>query len=380
MLGSRGVPAAHGGFETAIENIGLELIQRGWRVVVYCQDDAPDAVVHGDSWKGIERVHVPSRYPGAKGTMAFDLGSVRHAAGHAVAEGGICVTFGYNTGMLNSILRARGVPNIVNMDGIEWKRARWSGFQKAFLYAQERAACHLGTHLIADHPEIKKHLETRVRASKITTIAYGAPAIIDAPDRVLLDHDLEPGEYLTLIARPVPENSILDVVRAFSGRRWGKNLVVLGNYDRTDAYQRAVLDAASDEIVFLGAIYDPDVVQALRFHSLAYVHGHQVGGTNPSLVEALGCGNPVIAHDNRYNRWVAQDAALYFSSEGDVVAALARLLSDPALAGRLSSYARERHAAEFAWPLITDKYEALMRAYIQRLARRHDSACEFEGL
>lgn len=365
MLGTRGVPAAHGGFETAAENIGLELVRRGWRVVVYCQDDAPGASVRTDTWNGIERVHVPSRYPGANGTMWFDLVSVRHAAHHAAREGGVCLTFGYNTGMLNSILKARGVPNVVNMDGLEWKRARWTGSQRAFLYAQERAACRLGTHLIADHPEIKKHLETRVRASKITTIAYGAPSVYDAPRSVLVDHGLEPGGYLTLVARPVPENSILEVVRGFSSRRWGRQLVVLGTYDRGDSYQGAVLDAASDEVRFLGAIYDTEVVQALRFHSAGYVHGHQVGGTNPSLVEALGCGNPVIAHHNRYNRWVAQGAALYFADESGVVSALDRLLGDPRLAARMSSYARERHTAEFTWPRIADQYESLIRTYLR---------------
>lgn len=361
MLGTRGVPAAHGGFETAVENIGLELVRRGWRVVVYCQDDDPDAVVRTDSWKGLERVHVPSRYPGAKGTMWFDQGSIRHAA----RAGDLCVVFGYNTAMLNALLRARGVPHIINMDGIEWKRARWSGPQKAFLYAQERAACRLGDHLIADHPVIKEHLSTRAPAEKITTIAYGAPRVVDAPERVLVEHDLESGEFLTLIARPVPENNILPVVRAFSSRRWGRQLVVLGQYDAADPYHRAVREAASDEVVFLGAIYDTDVVQALRFHSLAYVHGHQVGGTNPSLVEALGCGNPVIAHDNPYNRWVAGDAALYFRGDRDIVDALDRVTGDADLAATMSAHARARHAEEFTWERITDQYEALIRAHLR---------------
>ncbi|SFC27575.1 Glycosyltransferase involved in cell wall bisynthesis [Nocardioides terrae] len=366
MLGTRGVPAAHGGFETAVENIGLRLVDRGWRVVVYCQDDDPAAVVRTDTWKGIERVHVPSRYPGAKGTLWFDTLSVRHAARYR----DVCVTFGYNSAMLTALLRARGIPNLINMDGIEWKRARWTGSQKVFLYGQERAACHLGSHLIADHPEIKRHLATRVSEEKIKTIAYGAPTVVDAPVEPLLRRGLSPGDFLTLVARPVPENSILEVLRAFSSRSWGRKLVVLGDYDRADPYQRAVLDAASDEVVFLGAIYDTDTVEALRFHSVAYLHGHQVGGTNPSLVEALGCGNPVIAHDNRYNRWVAGDAALYFSDENGVVAALDRVLSDPAVAPRLAAEARARHAAEFTWERITDQYETLIRAFMPARRRR----------
>jgi glycosyltransferase involved in cell wall biosynthesis len=365
MLGTRGVPAAHGGFETAAENIGLGLVARGWRVIVYCQDDEqryPRPVY--DRWAGIERVHIPSRRGGAAGTMWFDQASTRHAAKHAHDEAGVCLTFGYNTAGLSALMRLRGVPNIINMDGLEWKRARWSRGQQAFLYSQERAACYLGNHLIADHPTIASHLATRTTARRISTIAYGAPLITSAAECVLEQWGLTGGSYLTLIARPVPENSVLEVVRAFSARTRGRELVVLGNYSRSDQYQRTVLDSASDEVRFLGAIYDTDQVQALRFHSLAYVHGHQVGGTNPSLVEALGCGNPVIAHDNPYNRWVAGESALYFADQAGVIEALERLTDDPLLAATMSRAARARHAADFTWEHITDQYETVLRRHL----------------
>jgi glycosyltransferase involved in cell wall biosynthesis len=170
---------------------------------------------------------------------------------------------------------------------------------------------------------------------------------------------------MTLIARPIPENSILEIVRGFSARRRGIDLVVLGGYlPATDPFHRAVIEAASDEVKFLGGIYDPDQVQALRFHSLGYVHGHTVGGTNPSLVEALGAGNPVIAHDNPYNRWVAQDAALYFSDAAGVDEQVSRLVDDPALAARLSAAARDRHASEFTWEHVAGQYEDLLLPYV----------------
>lgn len=365
ILGTRGVPAAHGGFETAAENIGLRLVSRGWRVIIYCQDDEKsDADAAYDVWNGIERVHLPSKHSGAVGTMWFDQASVRHAARHARAEKGVCLTFGYNTAALNALLRARAVPNVVNMDGIEWQRARWSRGQKAFLYSQELAACYLGNHLVADHPEIAKHLATRTSPQRISTIAYGAPSVQGAPESLLSRWGLGAGSYLTLIARPVPENSILEIVRAFSARDRGRQLVVLGNYQPSDPYQHEVLRCASNEVRFLGAIYDTEQVQALRFHSLAYVHGHQVGGTNPSLVEALGCGNPVLAHDNPYNRWVAGKAALYFADEKSASDGLERLISDPALAASMSHAARARHAEAFTWEHIADQYESLLRRFL----------------
>jgi len=165
---------------------------------------------------------------------------------------------------------------------------------------------------VADHPQIKLHLQSRVAAAKVTTILYGADAVSFAPVEPVQALGLEPGRFMTLIARAEAENSLLEIVQGFSAKPRGMQLVVLGNYQDSNAYHRAMKAAASDEVRFVSAIYDKTVVQALRFHSAAYVHGHQVGGTNPSLVEALGAGNAVVAHDNRFNRWVAGDGAVYF--------------------------------------------------------------------
>lgn len=363
MLGTRGVPAAHGGFETAVENVGLGLVDRGWRVVVYCQDDEPGATRREDTWRGIERIHLPSRFEGAQGTIWFDQQAVRDAARHR----DLCLSMGYNTAFLNALLRARRVPNVVNMDGIEWKRGRWSKPRKAFLYTNERLGCRLGNYLIADHPEIQRHLETRVSAAKITMIPYGAPEVGAADPALLAPFGLEPGGFLTVVARPVEENSVLEMVTGFSRKPRGAKLVVLGDYQPDDnPYHRAVLDAASDEVVFPGAIYAPETVTALRFHSLAYLHGHTVGGTNPSLVEALGSGNPVIAHDNVYNRWVAQDAAVYFSDTDSFAASLERVLGEPELRQQMAAAARRRHRGAFTWDTITDQYEQLLRRHLPR--------------
>ncbi|WP_240617104.1 DUF1972 domain-containing protein [Nocardioides speluncae] len=361
MLGTRGVPAAHGGFETAVENIGLRLVERGWRVVVYCQDDEAGADRREDTWRGIERIHLPSRYDGAKGTIWFDQQAVRDAARHR----DLCLTMGYNTAFLNALLRARRIRNVVNMDGIEWKRGKWSRPKKTFLYANERLGCLLGNHLIADHPEIERHLATRVSGAKITMIPYGAPALRDSGLGPLAPFGLESRGYLTVVARPEKENSILEMVTGFSRRPRHVKLLVLGDYRPEEFnYHRAVLDAASDEVLFPGAIYDQEVVTALRFHSIAYLHGHTVGGTNPSLVEALGSGNPVIAHDNVYNRWVAGDAGLYFADTDSFEAALTRVLAEPGLRPQLAANACRRHREAFAWEAITDQYEQVLSRYL----------------
>jgi glycosyltransferase involved in cell wall biosynthesis len=171
---------------------------------------------------------------------------------------------------------------------------------------------------------------------------------------------LQSGRYLTLVARPEPENSVLEIVQAFSRRPRGLQLAVLGSYLDEHPYHRAVRVAAGPEVLFLGAIYEPAVVQALRLHGLAYVHGHRVGGTNPSLVEALGAGNPVIAHDNPFNRWVAGDAARYFSGTDDLSALFDSLPDDSAVLRTMHEAALRRHAAEFTWESVLNAYEKLL--------------------
>jgi glycosyltransferase involved in cell wall biosynthesis len=358
ILGIRGLPAAHGGFETFAEYLALYLRDRGWKVTVYCQIDG-QGPVYEDMWEGIHRVNIPVDIPGPKGTMAFDWRAIRHAAAQSRD---LCLTLGYNTAVFCAWLRLKGVPNVINMDGIEWSRAKWGGVAKAWFWLNDWAGCWLGNHLVADHPEIANHLATRVSRSKITTIAYGADRLQGLSEEPVRALGLEPGRYLTLIARPEPENSILEVVTGFSAKPRSYVLAVLGNYDEHNAYHRAVKAAAGPGVRFLGAIYDKAVVQALRFHCLAYVHGHQVGGTNPSLVEALGAGNAVIAHGNKFNRWVAGDGATYFNGSSSFDEALTATLESPDAITAMRNASLKRYLAGLDWTTILSSYERLLAA------------------
>lgn len=355
ILGTRGVPANHGGFETFAEHLSLYLVAQGWRVIVYCQKEGDGPLVE-DLWHGVERVHISVQGTGPKSTIAFDWKVTAHAAKHR----DLCLTLGYNTAVFCALLRLKGVPNVINMDGIEWTRAKWGPVAKAWFWLNDWAGCWLGNHLVADHPEIKRHLSSRVNPKKITAISYGAERLLDVPDAHVRRLGLEPGRYLTLVARPEPENSILEMVTGFSRRPRGMQLAVLGNYSEANAYHRAVKAAASDEVRFLGGVYDKPVLQALRFHCVAYVHGHQVGGTNPSLVEALGAGNAVIAHDNRFNRWVAGEGARYFSSTEQFSAVLDELTLGSAAWAAMRLASINRFELGLTWPQILEQYEELL--------------------
>ena len=365
ILGTHGVPAQYGGFETAAENIALHLRDRGWAVQVYCQLPG-DGRMKSDLWNGITRTMIHEPREGWRGTSAFDLTSVRHAMS-VHRPGDVWLTFGYNTGVFDVIPRFRGIPNVVNMDGMEWTRRRWGLLKQGILLANERCAGWVGDVLIADHPVIAAYLERHFGSARVQTIAYGADEVTHAPTAPVEELGLVPGAYGIVVCRPIPENSVLEIVSAWSAERRGMPLVVVGPYRDDEPYHARVKAAASDEVVFPGAIFEGDRIRALRFHAALYLHGHTVGGTNPSLVEAMAAGNAVIAHDNAYNRWVAGAEQAYFSDADALAGLLPRLLPDEHHRGRMGAAARARFRTEFTWPQIGAQYE---RALLDALARR----------
>lgn len=359
ILGTRGIPAAHGGFETFAENLALYLQQRDWQVTVYCQE-AGSEIRRESEWRGVRRVHIPAPYDGPRGTILFDWQSTRHV----MREPGLILTLGYNTALFCALFRVSGRINLINMDGIEWQRAKWSAPVRAWFWMNERLGCWLGNHLIADNPEIKRHLATRVDEEKITTIPYGADCITEADATLITPFELVPRTYALVIARAEPENSILELVRAFSRKPRGATLAVLGKYEEAHPYQRQVMDAAGNEVQFLGAVYDKAIVSALRFHARLHLHGHQVGGTNPSLVEALGAGTPVLAHGNPFNRWVAGPTQRYFENEADCARQLDMLLHDDSTLEQMRVGSRARYCEAFTWPKVLNEYEHLFYRWL----------------
>lgn len=360
IMGTRGIPGRHGGYETFATRFAPYMAERGWTVSVYCQLDQ-GATPFEDEWCGVRRIHVAPRSGGTAGTMEFDARTIAHV----VRQPGVDLVLGYNTAAFNLPQRILGRPIAMNMDGIEWKRAKWSLPAKAWFFLNEVIGANLSNLLIADHPEIAKHLRPKTWR-RIRMIPYGADLVESAPTTPVERYGLEPGRYMIKIARPMPENSVIEVIRAFSRRRRDCKLVVLGTFETDNAYHRACHAAASGEVIFPGAIFDDEIVQSLRFHARAYLHGHTVGGTNPSLCEALGAGNATIAHDNRFNRWTAGEGQLFFGDEDRCEAAMELLLSDEGRLEAAQIAARARHAEAFTWPMILSAYEAAMTELLPR--------------
>jgi len=356
ILGCRGIPASHGGFETFAERLSIYLTERGWQVVVYCQEEGKGPIIE-DTWNGVDRVRIPVRGTGALSTMAFDWLAARHAA----REPSPVLTLGYNTAIFSLLYRLKGIPNAMNMDGIEWKREKYGRLQRAWLWLNEWAGCRLSDHCVADHPGIRRHLQRWNADHKVSVIPYSADE--PEPDASVLEPlGLERGGYYLVVARPEPENSIREIVSAFSCRKRREKLVVLGEYGpEAGDYPRSIREMAGDGVLFPGAIYDSRVVHSLRFYARAYVHGHRVGGTNPSLVEALAAGSPILAHENEFNRWVAGASAFYFTREDDcaeIFDGLEEIDEDLLHARRRAS--RARFSEAFTHETVLAAYESLL--------------------
>lgn len=355
IIGTRGVPAAHGGFETFAHRFALHMRDKGWKVTVYCQVDEGPAGPVIDEWEGVRRVTFAAD-SGAIGTMKFDWACVRHA----LKERGVMLVLGYNTAAFSALLRLTPNPVLTNMDGIEWKRAKWPWHGRIWLYLNEWIGAVTSNKLIADHPEIANHLSRRRQRADIVMIPYGADLIETAPTEPVTARGLKPGKYVISIGRIEPENNILPMIQAFAAKPRDFGFICLGKLEPDkNAYHQAVIEAGAGRVLFPGAIYDPSVVQALRFHAAAYCHGHSVGGTNPSLVEALGAGNAIIGHDNPYNRWVAGEEQLFFADAKQCDAVFDRIVEDPQSLTEARSKARAHFLKSFQWEPILRDYESL---------------------
>ncbi len=359
ILGTRGIPAGHGGFETLAEHLALYLVRKGWKVTVYCQRESRGKI-YEDVWKDIRRVHIPVISGRSIHTILFDLKSVIHTS----RENSVKLTLGYGTSVFWLIFKLKKIINVCNMDGVEWRRRKWSYLQRLWLRLNEKSAGILATHLIADSPEIERYLLERLPRDKLTMIPYGAFHITSADEQIINDWGLEKYNYILTICRIEEDNSLLEIIMAFNQRPRPEKLVIVGGVDfERERYHWKLRTVANDSTVFLGPVYDEAKVNALRHFAKLYVHGHTVGGTNPSLVEAMGAELPILARNNPYNRWVAGAENHYFDSIPDCSREFDKLLTSPDLLRSMSKSSTQRFQKRFRWEMILGEYERVLHKF-----------------
>lgn len=361
ILGTRGIPARYGGFETFAEELTCRLVSKGVDVTVYCEaNDLP----HPSSYRGVKLKYFSAEECGSFTTILFDLRCLWHARkGYDVIY-----MLGYGATPFCLIPRLWRRRVWLNVDGIEWARAKWSKIGKSYFKLMEWFSTWVPNRVIADAEGIKTHLESRHRyLPPCSVIAYGAPIVEHALDiNLLREWDLTSKGYYLVVSRIEPENHVREIIEGYKASRSDIPLIIVGNHKSGTAYANGLLPLADERVRFIGGIYDKEKLQALRWHSLAYFHGHSVGGTNPSLLEALGCGNLVLAHDNVFNREVTGEVGFYFKSPDNIPALLDRVekLSEAERA-LLAGESRMRIREKYDWDKIADKYLKLLQEDIK---------------
>jgi glycosyltransferase involved in cell wall biosynthesis len=361
MVGTRGVPARYGGFETCVEEVGARLAERGHRVVVYCR---PTDGERPAEYRGMELVHKGALHRRSLETLSHTGLSVGHLLRHRTD---VALVFNAANSPYLPLLRAARIPVATHVDGLEWKRDKWKGAGRRYYRMAESAAVRWSDGLIADAQGIADYYRDEFHAPT-RLIAYGAPSVPDESD-LLAGLGLEPQGYHLLVARFEPENHVHTIVDGY--RRSGARLplIVVGSAPYADAYTAQVHALADDRVRFLGGVWDQRLLDQLYANAFTYLHGHSVGGTNPSLLRAIGAGAPTLAYDVVFNREVLGAAGGYFADE-DAVARELEAAESAAAAHPGRRAATRARAVAYDWDDVADKYESLCRDLADRVQVR----------
>jgi glycosyltransferase involved in cell wall biosynthesis len=358
ILGTRGVPARYGGFETAVDEVGRRLVQAGHQVIVYCRNPGQDQLQH----EGMQLVNLPAIRVRSMETLSHTGLSVAHAIFRSRPD--VALLFNAANAPMLPVLRAARIPAALHIDGLEWKRAKWHGLGAKYYRAAERWSVRWADSIIADAPGIAEHVR-RAYGRETVLISYGA-AIINPPDDRLAGLGLRSRQYHLVVSRFAPENHVREIVEGYLSSRAASRLVVVGSAPYADRYTRAVqaLAVGDSRVLFLGSIWDQSLLNQLYGHSLSYLHGHSVGGTNPSLLRAMGAGAPVTAYDVGFNREVTAGNAVLFVSPSDVAAAVEADEADPIAAEERGAKGREHVRHAYRWGDVAESYEELCQALV----------------
>jgi len=350
MVGTRGVPAQYGGFETCVEEVGARLVGRGHEVVVYCRGLSEDSPAEH---RGMQLVHLPAVRLRSMETLSHSALSV----GHLVRHGADAVLmFNAANAPLLPALRARGLRVATHVDGLEWQRAKWAGAGRRYYRRAESLAVRWSDHLVADAQGISDYYD-REFGAPTTLITYGAPVLEQETSR-LSELGLTAGGFHLVVARMEPENHVDVVVDGYVRSSARLPLVLVGSAPYAAEYTERVHALADDRVRLLGALWDQQMLDQLYTGALTYLHGHSVGGTNPSLLRAVGAGTATDAFDVDFNREVLGDTGRYWRTAEDVRVLLESTEQSPE--GALARGQRtQTRAAAYDWDDVATGYEDL---------------------
>ncbi len=356
ILGSRGIPNRYGGFEQFAEHLSQGLVKMGADVWVYCSASHPR---HTEIWKGINLIYCtdPEDKLSTAGQFIYDLNCIRDSRKR---DFDIIYQLGYTSNSVWHSLLPKKPVIVTNMDGLEWKRSKYSKPVQKFLKYAEKLAVMSSDMLIADSEAIKKYLGKEY-GSKAHFLPYGVEIFKNPDKNALQKMLLKPYSYYMLMARMQPDNHIEEIIRGVLGANSKFPLVIVGHTgNKFGKYLKQKYE--SKNIQFKGGIFDQDQLNQLRYFSTLYFHGHSAGGTNPSLLEAMASQALICAHDNQFNREVLLNNAYYFKSPNDILILLESQEEIKKSRQVFINNNLESIGDKYNWPKIISEYYELFRA------------------
>lgn len=365
VYGARGVPSTYSGYETFLSLLLPELAERGDRVTMYCRSGEE---FDSTSWRGVERRVLPA-VPG-KNFSTLSHGLVAAIAARLARHDVVLVVNVANASFC-ALSRFTGQPVVLNVDGQEWLRGKWGNTARTIFHRSARIARRCANALVADGAAMADIYRDEF-GSPTTVIPYCVTTDSWTADTAAVEAaGLEPGKYILIAGRHNPENNIDAVARRYADSDHDLTLVVLGtaNYDSPVTAAIAEIAATDDRVRMIGHVGDRNAFFDLVHHAAVYVHGHSVGGTNPSLVEAMGVGARIVAFDTAFSRETLGEEAVYFTLDGSSFAdAVGQVLADdPTVDRKVRESAAERAADLFSVESVVGAYrELLTRAAASR--------------
>lgn len=368
IIGSRGIPAKYGGFETFVDEISKRLVAKGYEIHVSCEGGIIPKI---PQYNGVFLFYFPlNPFCRVIYETIYDIYSL-------IKSSVMCdyiYMLGYGAGFFFFIPKLFRKKLFVNVDGIEWKRDKYNKIEKLILYLNEIFAVHFSDVIIADSVEIKKYVESR-HGKNAVYISYGVdnpPIESWDPSKLIETHvsdnftNLENNSYYLVVARLEPENNIHVIVEGFLLSSTTKKLVIVGNF-LSRKYELSIYKIITklnghDRIIFTKGIYKKDLLNMLRQNCFAYIHGHSAGGTNPSLLEAMVMKTIIVAHDNEFNREVGSKAILNFKESFDLKNCIENIDNNYSDYLALKSEAYERVLTYYSWKDIALEYNALFKS------------------
>ena len=360
IIGTRGYPSYYGGFETAVRRLVPNLADAGWDVTVYgrkgTQNDDPtrDPRVAVRQTRGIESK--------ALSTLTYGL----TASSDAIVRGSdVALVMNVANGFWLPFLRLRGIPTVVNVDGIEWERAKWGKLARAVFRAGAWLTAKFADTIVVDAEAIGDYWRKKFGRESVF-IPYGGD--LDAGFDVPLG--LRRRQYVLVVARFVPENTIAEFLEAAEALAGEHDVVIVGSSGyggELDERARALADG-NEKVQWLGHLSDDRLLHALWEHAGVYFHGHSVGGTNPALVQAMALGAPTVALDTVYNREVlgVDHTAFVPAEPREIASAIVTVLGDPEQQEHMSALATERARHRYSWRSVAEGYEAALRQLVAK--------------